>query len=352
MISKTNTFSASYILRKDKKDVKEAPLVLRIVVNGRKAEIFMKRKIAVEKWNSRKKLSGSTPEIKDYNRYLDRMLNKVHQIYDKLVLADEPISAEIIKNHLLGIGEEESITLLRLTKYHKEEMKHTLAEGTLKHYNTTERYFVRFLRHKKNLSDIHLSRIDYKFIIDFENFLRAWKPKDHRRPIQNNGVMKHMTRLKKLINLALRMDWMEKNPFKNYRMKFNYTQRACLTDQELAAIEEKDLRISRLSLVRDIFVFCCYTGLSHIDVSQLKVENIVPGIDGNRWISFKRQKTNHAFQVPLLPKAISILEKYKDYPRIDDGMVLPVFSNQKTNSYLKEIADICGIKKNLTFHLA
>jgi integrase len=128
--------------------------------------------------------------------------------------------------------------------------------------------------------------------------------------------------------------------------------RECLTEYELAAIEGKEFSISRLSIVRDIFVFCCYTGLSHIDILNLGEENIVHGIDSRKWISFKRHKTNQAFQVSLLPKALEIIEKYSDHPTLNEGAVLPVFSNQKTNSYLKEIADLCGIKKNLPFHLA
>jgi hypothetical protein len=220
---KTNTFSASYILRKDKQKSNEAPLVLRIVVNGRKAEVSLKRKIALDKWDDKKKLTGSSTEIKDFNRYLDRFLNKAHEIYDRLLLEDKPISAEIIKNHLIGIGEEENITLTYLMKYHNDQMVNALSTNTLKHYRTTERYLERFLKAKKRLSDLHLNRIDYKFLVDFESFLRAWKPRDHQRPLNNNGVMKHMSRLKKMINLAIRMEWMEKNPFKNYRMKFTYT---------------------------------------------------------------------------------------------------------------------------------
>ncbi len=147
---KTHTFSASYILRKDKQKDNEAPLVLKIVVNGRKAEVSLKRKIAFDKWDDKNKLLGSSPEIKDFNRYLDRFLNKAHEIYDKLLLEDKPISAEIIKNHLLGIGEVENITLLYLIQYHNEQMVNTLSHGTLKHYRTTKKYLERFLKAKKN----------------------------------------------------------------------------------------------------------------------------------------------------------------------------------------------------------
>lgn len=184
---KTNTFSASYILRKDKQKGNEAPLVLKIVVNGRKAEVSLKRKIAFNKWDDKKKLLGSTPETKNFNRYLDRFLNKAHEIYDRLLLEDKPISAEIIKNHLIGIGEEENITLLYLTQYHNEQMVNTLSANTLKHYRTTKRYLEKFLKAKKSLSDLHLNRIDYKFLVDFESFLRAWKPKDHQKPLTIMG---------------------------------------------------------------------------------------------------------------------------------------------------------------------
>lgn len=343
----------SYVLRRDKANDGKVPIALKIVVNGRKAELFIKRKIFLDKWDEKGKVIGASADVKSFNRYLDKLYNQAHEIYEKLRLERQPVSAEIIKSNLLGKSDgEDEITLLYLCRYHNEQTVNSLSENTIRHYETTARYFMRFLNQKRKVGDILIDQINYKFIIDFESFLRAWKPEDHQRPMANNGVMKHMSRFRKLINLAVKVEWIENNPFKNYRTRYQSVTREFLTEHDLTAIENKELKMPRLMIVRDIFVFCCYTGLSYIDVFNLKEDHIVQGIDGEKWIHFMRHKTKTPFQIPLLPKALAILEKYKGYPRLKDDCVLPVFSNQKTNSYLKEIADVCGVRKSLTFHLA
>jgi integrase len=105
--------------------------------------------------------------------------------------------------------------------------------------------------------------------------------------------------------------------------------------------------------MRDIFVFSCYTGLAYADVKKLKRSEINTGVDGEQWIFSPRQKTDTPCPIPLLPVALQLLEKYAHYPKcINQDRVLPVLTNQKMNAYLKEIADLCGINKVLTFHLA
>jgi site-specific recombinase XerD len=171
--------------------------------------------------------------------------------------------------------------------------------------------------------------------------------------MENNTVMKHIERLRKMIKLAVRMEWLEKDPFTAHKAKFIKVQRGYLTQEELSLIENKSFGIERLQQVRDIFIFSCYTGLAYIDAINLKPSDIRKGIDGTDWIFTARQKTNMPVQVPILSKASENISKYKDNPRAKtSGTVFPVISNQKLNSYLKEIADLCNISKNLTFHLA
>jgi len=198
-----------------------------------------------------------------------------------------------------------------------------------------------------------LSGLSYKFITDFEFYLRNHKPMDHQRPMENNGVMKHLERFRKMVTMAVKMEWLDKDPFEKYQLKFNRVERDFLTEFELAKIEQKEFRIERLKYVRDLFVFSCYTGLAYIDAMNLAPVNISIGIDGENWISTKRQKTDESVRVPILPKAWEMIEKYKTHPRsLQKGTIFPHVSNQKLNSYLKEIADLCGIEKNMTFHLA
>ena len=192
-----------------------------------------------------------------------------------------------------------------------------------------------------------------QFITQFEYFLRTYVPTDHHKGMENNGVMKHLERFRKIIRLAVKLGWIEKNPFELFKLKMQKVERGYLTNEELISIEEKSFSLQRIQYAKDLFVFSCYTGIANIDVMQLTPDNIILGIDGNYWIKTIREKTDTSVNVPILPKAAYIIEKYKDNPRsIAKGSLFPMISNQKLNSYLKEVADLCGIKKNLTFHLA
>lgn len=165
--------------------------------------------------------------------------------------------------------------------------------------------------------------------------------------------MKHLERMRKMAGLAVRMEWMEKEPFNQYQLKFHRVDKHFLTVEELSRIEKKSFSIHRLHWTRDVFVFCCYTGLAYSDVMNLKHTHIQAGIDGEQWIRTSRQKTNTPVNTPLLPEALEIMERYRtDARAIANGTVFPNISNQKLNSYLKEIADLCDIQKHLTFHLA
>jgi site-specific recombinase XerD len=165
--------------------------------------------------------------------------------------------------------------------------------------------------------------------------------------------MKHIIRVKKMVHLAIRLEWISKDPFANYKLKIQKVNREHLSEKELKTMENKIFDIDRIDMIRDLFVFCCYTGLTYVDVINLKHDNIVEAADGEMWVRTCRQKTDIPVNTPLLPKAVEILKKYKDNQRaLLTNTVFPVVSNQKVNAYLKEIAEVCGIKKNITFHLA
>src|SRR5690606_32865826 len=225
--------------------------------------------------------------------------------------------------------------------------------GTQKNYFTTQVYIANFILTKFKVTDMYLKQLDYNFILKFETYLRSHTPTDHQKPMGNNTVMKHIERFRKMVTLAYKLEWIERDPFINFQSKFEKVERGFLTDAELSDIEEKDYTMERLQLVKDLFVFACYTGLSYIDVINLTEDDINYGIDGELWLIMKREKTNNALRIPILPKALTLINKYKENPKaMFNGTVFPKMSNQKLNSYLKEIADLCKIRKNLTFHLA
>jgi site-specific recombinase XerD len=349
----TSTFRIKFILRKNKAKEDSSPIYVRITVDTRRLELSLKQSILPDNWDPIKtKAKGNSEEAKSLNHYLDEVHARLIEHYQTLQIQKELITADAIKNMFLGIDQKD-YTLRKLIEYHNQVMEPTLARGTLKNYFTTQKYINEFMQEKYTTSDVFLCKLNYKFITDFEYFLRNRKPLDHQRPLNNNGVMKHLERLRKMVNMAVKMEWIDKDPFEKYQLKFTHAERGYLTENELAVIENKTLRIERLCYIRDLFVFSCYTGLPYIDVMKLRPANIILGIDGEYWISTRRQKTDEPVRVPILPVAWTMIEKYKNHPRsLNKGTVFPYITNQRLNSYLKELADLCGIDKNLSFHLA
>jgi site-specific recombinase XerD len=343
----SNTFSILFWLKLANTKNRKAPLYARITINGKRAELSLKRKITISNWDaSKNRVKGLNDESKLINGYIKQVQAKLFGCYQKLSNENKPISSAIIKAHFLGENIS-SYLISDIIEYHNEHMKSTLRWGTQKNYFTTHKYIFLFLKLKHKKSDMFLSELSYQFIIDFERFLRTQKS------MGNNTVMKHIERLRKMVSLAFKMEWIAKDPFINFEAKYEKKERTFLTIEELQAIENKKFNIPRLQLIKDLFVFSCYTGLSYGDVMKLTYQNLCIGIDKKQWIYSQREKTSIPVKIPLLSKAMLIIEKYKRHPTsINKETLFPTISNQKLNSYLKEIADVCGIPKNITFHMA
>lgn len=349
----TNTFGIVFYLRKYKGKDGKAPIYVRITVDGKRTDVSLKRDISTNNWNDAKGLAkGKTDEIRNLNTYLEQIRSRLVECYQELQLKKKLITADLIKNKFCGVEEKEH-SLISLFDYHNKKTENTLEWGTLKNYYTTKRYVQEFLKSKFNASDIYLSLLDYKFLADFERFMKTYVPKDQKLPCGQNTIMKHIERLRKVVNMSIKNDWLERDPFHKFKPVFLKTTRQFLTSDELSSIEQKYFKIERLEYAKDLFIFSCYTGLAYIDVFELTPQNITLGIDGGYWITTIRHKTDIPVRIPLLSKPLEIIEKYKTNPRvIAAGKLLPVYSNQKLNAYLKEIADLCGIEKPLTFHIA
>ncbi len=222
----------------------------------------------------------------------------------------------------------------------------------MKNYYSTERCIKKFLEEEYRVEDIPLKKLNYRFIVDFEQYVREYKPAT-RSGCANNGAMKHMERLKKMSRLGVRLEWLDKDPFINFKLKFNKTERQFLTEREIKLIQETTFTEPSYEKIKDLFLFACYTGLSYIDVKELRSDHLVIGRDGGDWLFTKREKTEESLKIPLLPIAKKIIEKYKENVDIKArGRLLPIYSNHMINRTLKDIADACGIHKNLTFHVA
>ena len=327
------------------------PIYLRITVDGKRVEISSKRFILLEKWSQEQcKMKGNTEEARSLNAYLDILKGKVHDAQKEIVQEGNLVCAETLKNKLLGV-EIKKRMLMPIFQDHNDKMEKLVgkeyAKGTLGRYQTCMSHTKEFLKWKFKVSDIDIKKIDYAFLNDFEFYLRTEKS------CNNNSAVKYLKNFGKIIRICLANGWLDKDPYLNYQSKFNEVTRVFLNEDELENLSTKNFKNERLSLVRDIFLFSCYTGLAYIDTQKLTHQNINLGLDGNKWIFTKRQKTKTTSNIPLLPQAESIVEKYKDNKTcLNSGKLLPVLSNQKMNAYLKEIADLCGIEKELTYHIA
>ncbi|GAA3654840.1 site-specific integrase [Flavivirga jejuensis] len=289
----------------------QASIYARITVNGKRATISLKRKVPVSDWDAHKGRSrGTNQNARTLNLYLEEVNSSIFKSYQDLKLEHKLITSQAIKSRYLG-EDEQNHTVLDIVNYHNEDMQGKLKWGTQKNYYTTQKYIEKFLLKKYKTTDLYLQQLDYDFIIKFEKYLRSYIPQDHQKQMGNNTVMKHIERFRKLINLTFKLGWITRDPFVNFKSQYIKTERNFLSLLELKSIEEKQFKIERLQLVKDLFVFSCYTSLSYIDVINLTEDNINMGIDGELWIHYKREKTRKPIRIPLLPKALEIIEDYR-----------------------------------------
>lgn len=327
------------------------PIYTRITINGKRIELSTNRFVEIFKWSTEAgKMKGTSEEARSINNHLDLLKSQIRDAEMELIHKKIAVTTETIKNKLLGVDERARM-LIPIFQDHNNKIKELVgkeyAPGTLERYKTSLRHTVDFLKWKYNLEDIDITKIDYAFITDYEFYLRSV------RNCANNTTVKYIKNFHKIIKICIDNDWITKNPFSNYKAKLKEVEREYLSEDEIQSLINKEFTIDRLSLVRDIFVFSCFTGLAYVDVKNLTSNNINYGIDGEKWIFTHRQKTESASKIPLLPIPEMIVEKYKDHPQCSNqNKVLPILTNQRMNSYLKEIAAACNINKELTFHIA
>ncbi|OAQ38985.1 recombinase [Pedobacter psychrophilus] len=348
---KTN-FSLIFYIRRQKNYVSgPVPIYLRITVNGKRSELSTGRDCLPEEWSSGLgRGHGKKERIKTLNSYLDTLQQKVKVTHNELLGNGKVITSKAISDRFSG-KDEKLKQLLQLFTEHNDKMKALIGNGfqlnTLKGYQTSKKHITGFLRVQYQLEDIDIKMLDQAFIENFEFYLKT------ECGCSAVSAAKYIKHLKKIVNHCVANKWLISNPFCNYKSIVKAKERTFLTKDELVRILAKEFKIERLQQVKDVFVFCCYTGLSYADVKKLKRDEIATGVDGDKWIFTSRQKTSTSSRIPLLEVPLKIIEDYKDNSCCEvKNLLLPVLSNQKMNAYLKEIADLCGIIKHLTFHLA
>ena len=327
------------------------PIYTRVTINSKRFEFSTNKFISPDKWSTEgAKVKGNSEDARSINNQLDIIKNQIMDAEKRLYKKEILINSENLRNELFGIKERERLLIPIFTEHNrkiKELVGSEYAPGTLERYETSLKHTKDFLQWKYRVSDIDIEKIDHAFITEYVFYLRT------ERKCANNTAVKYIKNFHKIINICLANGWLTKDPFANYKAKVKEVVREFLTEQEIQSLMEKEFVSERLELVRDIFVFSCFSGLAYIDVKQLSKDNIVLGIDGDKWINKNRQKTDTNSKIPLLPTAQYILDKYANHPVcVNEDKLLPIFSNQKMNAYLKEIATVCGINKELTFHIA
>ncbi len=350
----THTFNVHFWLKKSsiRKD-ETIPIYARIWIDSIPVDVSTKEVILEEQWSTTAgRVKTRTKNGKYINEILDDINSKIKTAYKQLKNEGRLITAQAIKLRYLG-KDKAILTCKDLIGYHRENEFKKLAQGTIKNYGATEKYIDRFIKKEFKSDDVHLAQMDYTFIVKFENYLQTCPPLRKSQPLNNNGIMKHLERLQKFTTLAFKHGWIKIDPFALYELKYEEFDCPFLEQSELDAMVTLYILEKSMCLVRDVFVFSCYTGLCYIEVKNLTKKSIVNGIDGEQWIMVRRQKSNTPVKLPLLDEAKEILEKYVDYPCAENNYsLLQVFSDQKVNQYLKKIAKLCKIDKNLTFHVA
>lgn len=330
---KRQTFNVLFFIRKTKlKKSGETSIMLRITIEGQLTELQLKRDVMPTQWNqSKERCTGRDATSIEINRYLESVKLRLLDIHREMEDAGKLINPMEVKRRFLGLDEKHKM-FFEVFQEHNDKCRELIgkdyAKVTISRFDTCLKYFREMLLKQYHLKDIPIKEINNAIIQDYIHFLKS------KKNLQENTVIRYMKVVKKITNMALANDWIDKNPFMNIHFHEQEVHKEFLTKEELEILRTKVFNVPRLELVRDIFLFQCWTGLAFIDVSELKPEHLVTDNEGNIWIRKARQKTKIMCNIPLLDIPLAILDKYKGYPICEKkGTLLPVPCNQKANSY-------------------
>lgn len=345
------SFGLTFFLKSSKKKSNDRFIYLRVTVDGLPKETSTKRKWDATRWNQKiERATGTREDAKATNFFLETLVTKINNYRTLMMAEGQTITAQRLIDFVLGKTVSKA-KIIEEFKLHNSEIfalvPREYSKVTYIRYETAKAHVQEFLKFKYRIDDLEFRELNYEFIKDFEFYLKTVKN------ISNNTTLKYISNFKKIVLRAIDKEIIAVDPFKRFKGKKEKIIKRPLTRQELSLLETHPMPVERLAVVRDVFVFQCYTGLAYIDVYNLMNSDIKIGDDDELWIISERQKTGSSFNVPLLPQALRIIERYKDHPQcLMRNTVLPVISNQRMNGYLKEIADLCGIESTLNTHKA
>jgi|SRR5690606_3564333 len=346
------SFAINFFLKTPRNKGNVRYVYLRITVDGVPKETSIKEKWDITRWDQKAgRATGNKEDARMLNTLLESIETKIKTYRVLMINKDVTITSQLLIDYVSGHNVSKTKVLEEFQAHNDEILalvpKGEFAPGTHERYVTARSHVADFIKFKYRKDDLEFRQLNYEYIKDYNFYLRTV------RNCNNNTTLKYIANFKKIVLRGVAKEIIPGDPFKLFKAKKTKSNKKPLSREQLQLLETKEFSNQRLAVIRDIFVFQCYTGLAYIDVFQLKKTDIKTGIDGGLWIMTARQKTGSGTNVPLLPKALEIMERYKDDPICQKrGTVLPVKSNQKMNEYLKEIAVLCDIDTSLNTHKA
>ncbi len=346
------SYNILFWLNKTRKRNGKCAIYIRLTIDSKRIELSTYQYAAQNEWNKTlQRLKPTSINADSVNRMIDTIQSDIHRHFSVLAASHEFVSAEMVKNAYLGIKDKQHSVIdafdFQLTCFFEKAKAGIIS---IKHVNRlviTKNKVVAFMKKRYSVSDKPLSELKLSFANELYHYLTV------SDKIGSNTAMKYIKNTKQVFKMAVDNDWIPTNPISSFKCSYNEPKRERLTMNEIMTIYNKKLEIKRLEEVRDVYIFCCFTGFAFYDVSKLTQENIELGIDGEKWISKERQKTKTVERIPLLPIALDIINKYSRDPYcLENNRLLPVCSNVRFNGYLKELTHIAAISKYLTSHTA
>lgn len=325
----------------------KSPIYARIRVAGKRTDFSTGYFVKDSEWDSFKgRVKERCPDARIINAYLNKLVADADKQQMESDLKETKLNGEVVRNKFLGVSVKQK-TILGVMTYHNDNFKKMLgqsgyAKGTYNNYLSLEKKLIRFIKKDYLRSDLNLIEVNYEFVSNFEIFLLSIEKLKH------NSAMMGMSKLRKIINLSMANEWIEKNPFIKYKLSLQRAEPRFLTPAERDKIANFKFKQQHLQVTADKFIFCCYTGLSYSDMNELKESHIVRNIDGGLWIEKSRVKTDAPFKSFLYPKAESIYKKYRG----NHDTIFPPMSCENYNRMLKKVATACGIEKAISTHNA
>ena len=348
---KTNFSLVFYISRTKTKKNGEAPVLMKININGERVVMQLQRSILPAEWDSnRGRASGRSHEAREFNEYLESVLTRSRKKYSELISLHDVVSPQILRDAIMGVNTAKPRMLIEIWDEHISGLRKLIGKettvATCQKYTAAMNHMAKFLKLKYKVDDVSIKSVDHYMVTQFAIYLKTEKGCNF------NTANKFLQNLKRITCISLRHGWLQKDPFVDISLSMKEVDRPYLNEDELKRLMTFNSPFERLNRVRDFFVFSCFTGLAYADVKKMKKREIERN-EAGYWIKTKRQKTGGRANIPLLAVPMQIIAKYVNLDMLhDDDPILPILSNQKMNAYIKEIADLCGISKILSYHVA